>query len=95
MVWKATEWQLASDGSWTCGCVDDLANNSNVWYHPARILGISPAQFLVLLFTKYKPDNFTYIPEKCLCFWSWKDQNKERMYKNWINAEARKKNYQI
>ena len=92
-IWKATEWETTS--GWHCNCVDDLAKSSAAWWRPARILKISPAQFLEILLTKYKPDNFSYNKETGFCCWSWKSQTQMRLYKNWINAEARKANYQI
>ena len=94
MIWKAEEWQNA-DEYWHCNCTSNLAQGSAIWYHPARILGITPAAFIELLITKYKPDRFYYNKESCFCSWAWKSQTQMRKYKNWINAEARKKNYQI
>ena len=93
MIWKATEWETIS--GWHCNCVDNLGKGSGIWYIPARILGISPAAFISLLLEKFKPDNFYYNPETGFCNWSWNNQADERRYKNWINAEARKKNFQI
>ena len=50
-IYKETEWESTS--GWHSACVDDLAHNSGAWYMPARVLGISPAQFLELLFENY------------------------------------------
>ena len=94
MLYKLTEWY--SDGShWNCGCLDALGKGSNTWYYPARILKISPAEFIELVITKFKPDHTYFNKEKCLFFFSWSDQSKMRLYKNYINAEARKVNFQI
>jgi Uma2 family endonuclease len=92
-IWKATEWETTS--GWHANCVDNLAKGSGAWWHPARILGISPAQFIELLLTKYKPDHFMYSKDTCFCTWSWSDQNKMREFKNFINRKAREANYQI
>jgi len=94
MLFKMTEWQSAS-GNWYCGCVDNLAGDSGAWYLPARILNITPVAFIELLITKFKPDDVWYSKEKCILVYSWKSQTKMRAYKNWLNAEARKKNFQI
>ena len=59
MIWQVKEWE--SESGWHCKCVDDLANNSAAWWLPARVLGISPAEFIKLLLTKYKPDDFYFI----------------------------------
>ena len=94
MIWKASEWQGGA-GDWYCNCVDNLGAGSGLWYIPARILGITPAAFIELLITEYKPDYIFGDKEKCLFFFSWKSQSQMRKYKNMINAEARKKNFQI
>ena len=94
MLYKSEEWQSAT-GYWHCNCTSNLANNSGAWYLPARILGITPADFITLLLTKYKPDKFYFDKDTCFCNWSWKSQSDMRKYKNMINAEARKKNFQI
>lgn len=94
MLYKMSEWE--SDGSgWHCGCLDNLAKDSNLWYLPARILNITPAAFVELLATKYQPDYFYYNPETGFLSYSWSSQTRMRSFKNWINAEARKVNFQI
>lgn len=92
-VWKASEWE--SELGWHANCVDNLAHDSALWYHPARILNITPAAFVELLINEYKPDKITYNAEKNVLLFSWKSQTQMRKYKNWINAAARKVNYQI
>lgn len=94
MLYQQTEWQSPS-GAWHCNCVDNLAGGSGTWYLPARILGLAPADFLEMLITNFKPDHFVYDKEKCFCQWSWNSQSLMRKYKNWINAAARKANFQV
>lgn len=94
MLYQVKEWQSPS-GYWKCNCVDDLGKNSALWYHPARILKLSPADFIRLLLKDFKPDCFYFNEKNCLCFWSWKSQESMRKYKNWINKKAREANYQI
>ena len=94
MLYKLTEWQDVC-GKWHCGCVDDLANGSNMWYLPARILNISPAQYISWVIDNYAPDDIYASKEKCLVFISWTDQNKMRKFKNYINKKAREINFQI
>ena len=48
MIWQATEWQ-GSSGNWYCNCLDNLAGGYGAWFMPARILDITPAEFLTLL----------------------------------------------
>ena len=93
-LYKMTEWESLASG-WHCGCVDNLGGGSNLWYLPARILDIAPAEFIELLVTKYQPDSVWYSKEKCVLVYSWKSQTKMRKFKNDMNAAARKKNFQI
>ena len=93
MLYHQSEWESVS--GWHCNCVDNLGKDSGAWWHPARILGVSPAQFIAILIERFKPDTFYYNAETCFCSWSWKSQAAMRKYKNWINAEARRVNYQI
>ena len=96
MIWQAKEWETPVSG-WHCGCVDDLAHDSNAWYIPARILGISPAEFIKLLVTEYKPDHIHFLDENGNCFfsYSWDSQAAMRRFKNNLNKIAREKNFQI
>ena len=93
MLFKMSEWEI--NGKFHCGCVDDLGHDSGVWYLPCRFLDLSPAQYLELVLTKDKPDDVYCDKEKCLCFWSWTKQADMRVFKNAMNAAARKKNFQI
>ena len=52
-------------------------------------------EFIELLITKYKPDNFHYNKDTGFCCWSWKSQVAMRKFKNDINAAARKTNFQV
>ena len=94
MIFKMTEWQ-SSSGLWYCNCIDNLAQNSGAWWLPARVLNITPAEFLKLLLSKYKPDVFNFSKEYFFCSWAWKDQSSMRKFKNDMNAAARKANFQI
>ena len=93
MLYKCEEWESIS--GWHCGCLLDLGHDSNLWYLPARILDLTPAQFITFMIENYKPDHIYLNAEKCLFFYSWDKQEDMRKYKNMINAAARKKNFQI
>lgn len=94
MIWKMTEWKSAS-GRWYCNCVDDLAGSAGLWYTPARILDLTPATYIQYVIDNFKPDHISVDKEKCLVFFSWDSQTNCRRFKNFINAEARKKNFQV
>ena len=90
-LYKAEEWQGA-DGKWHIGCISDLGKNSNCWYYPARILDISPCDFITLLIEEYDAE----------CHWlgniliyKWESQTKARKWKNFINKRAREVKFYI
>jgi len=94
MLYKQTEWK--SNERWHCNCVDNLAGGSGYWWHPARIMGISPAEFLKWLLSQdFKPDFISHNEDCSFVGWSWKNQTQMRKYKRFINKLAREKNYQI
>ena len=94
MLWQCSEWQGAS-GVWYCNCLQSLTTNASCWYAPARILGISPAEFIKLIIGKYGADHVKYFPDSCFFSFGWTDQLKMRIFKNEINRVARTKNFQI
>lgn len=93
-LYRCEEWQGGS-GCWYCEHTSTFPQNVQMWVVPSRILGISPADFIQLLVDKFKPDNFYHNEDYSFVGWSWKSQAQMRAYKNWINAEARKKNFQV
>ena len=94
MIWQCSEWQGAS-GYWYCNCTSNLSNDGAKWYVPARILNISPADFIKLIINKYGADIVGYNQERNFFHYAWTEKTKMRSFKNFINAEARKKNFLI
>ena len=92
-IWKATEWESA--GMWHCNDTSNLVGGSSNWWHQARIWQKTPAEFIEFLISEYKPDNISYSQGQNLLIFSWRNQNTMRVYKNRLNAQARKVNYQI
>jgi hypothetical protein len=93
-LYRCEEWQ-GSSGYWYCEHTSTFPHNVQKWVVPARILGVSPADFIQLLIEKFKPDHIWHNEDCSFVGWGWKSQSQMRVYKNWINAEARKKNFQI
>ncbi len=93
MLFKLDEWQGAS-GKWYCGCTADLANQSNRWYTPARVLGVAPAAMLKELVEKYDAELF-HNEDFSFVGYSFISQTKMRQFKNLVNAKAREKSFQI
>lgn len=91
---KYVEWQDGS-GYWLCNDTSDPCSPRFLWWAPARMLGISPADYVKLLIEKFHPDRIKYNQEANVLIYSWKNINHMRLFKNWLNAEARKHNYII
>ena len=90
---KYSEWQSPS-GVWYCNDTSEIGKSqAGLWWAPARLLDLSLDEYVNLLITKFKPDNISYNQEKNVLVYSWKKQSDMRKFKNWINAEARKKNF--
>ena len=90
---KYVEWE--QNGNWYCNDTSDLCSVRAKWWAPARMLNISPAEFVKMLVEKYKPDNISYNSETNVLVYSWVDQAAMRKFKNAMNAESRKRNYMI
>lgn len=86
------EWQGAS-GMWYCNDTSNLKSNAGKWWMPARMLNISPAEYVQLLIERFTPDKINYNQETDVLVYAWKSQSAMRKFKNWLNAEARKKNF--
>lgn len=92
MLYKMTEWE--SCGKWHCNCVDHLGTNGGHWIHPARILGLTAADYVKFVIDNYNP--IVYHNDDCsLVFFSWEKQSDMRKFKNYINKKAREVDYQI
>ena len=94
MIYHADEWQGAS-GIWYCEHTGSYPQGVQKWVVPARILGVSVDEFLKLLIEKFKPDHISYCKDGSFVSWGWSKQSEMRKFKNFINSEARKKNFQI
>lgn len=95
MLYEVTDWQSTASGLYYCDNVKDLAHNSGDWWLPARVLGISPAEFIKFLIENYKPDIIKYNAEKNFLYYAWSNYEKCHQWKLYINRVARKKNFQI
>ena len=88
---KYVEW--GETGAWYCNDTSDLCSIRALWWVPARMLGISPAEYVQLLIDRFHPDRIRYFEETDVLIYSWKRIDDMRKFKNWLNAEARKRNY--
>ena len=91
---KYVEWGDSSSG-WYCNDTSDLCSVREKWWAPARMLNISPADYVKLLIEKFHPDRIKYSEEHDVLVFSWKRLDDMRKFKNWLNAEARKHKFII
>lgn len=88
------EWQSPT-GYWHCNDVSDLAGISGCWWVPARMLGITPADFVALLVEKYQPDKISFNGKTLLYSWKRENYGKMHSFVLWINATSRKKHFLV
>lgn len=90
---KYTEWENC--GLWFCNDLSSLSSIRAKWWAPARMLNMTPAAYAEMIYTKYKPDFFRYSVEHDVLIYGWKSQAKMRVYKNWLNKQARERKFII
>lgn len=88
---RYTEWE--NNNMWYCNDTSDVSSIRFEWWVPARMLGISPAEYVQLIITQFHPDRIKYNEERNVLVYCWKNINDMRKFKNWLNAQARKYNY--
>ena len=87
-IFKMSEWQ-SPNGNWNCGDVEDLANNSNAWWIPCRILEVPVEEYVNMLVNDFKVSYIKYFSDKNLLFFSWDNQTDMRKFKNFVNKKAK------
>ena len=85
------EWE--NNGRWHCGDVSALAANSNLWWYVPNILGITPVEYVHLLIDKFNATSLKYEVKYDVLMFSFRTQADCRKFKNYVNAEARKKKF--
>ena len=91
-LYKVSQWQGGS-GKWYCNDVTDLAGPSAKWWMPARMLGISLCDYILLLKNRFNADIILYNEENDVLIFSWKKETDCHKYVLWINAESRKRKF--
>ena len=92
-IMKYTEWESIS--GWHSGDVTNLAQNSNAWWLPARMLGISLTDYILLLKDTFHAKNFYYNMDKNLLLWQWESYKDCHNFTLYINKESRKRKFYI
>lgn len=89
---KYVEWQGAN-GIWYCNDTSDLTSVRSLWWTPARMMNISSAEYVKWLIENFHPDHVLYNQERDVLIYGWRKQSDMRLFKNKLNALARKYNY--
>ena len=92
-LYKMTEWE--SVGYWHCNDVSDLTHGSAYWWLPARMMKLSPAQYVQWVIDNFHPDIVSHSDDGSFVSFCWKSQSEMRKYKNKVNALARQENFMI
>ena len=92
-ILKMVEWE-DYDGV-HCADTSDLGKGSAIWYLPARMMNMKPAEYLNWVIKNYNPDIIKHSKDCSTVWFVWKDQTTMRIYKNYINKIAREKSYLI
>ena len=87
-----SDWQSGS-GEWNCNDVKDLAGISGYWWIPARMMDMTPAEFVKWLVENYHPDKISFNGKTLLYSWSKEHYSKCHKFVLDINSIARKKNF--
>ena len=93
-LYKMVEWQ---DGAGNAHCNDtsDLAGIAGYWWVPARLLDLTPADFVKWLIDTYKPDHVSFDGKTFLYWWNKDHYGLQHKYLLYINKVAREKKFYI
>ena len=95
MLYKVSEWRSTASGLYYCSNIDNMKNGSGSWWLLARVMQMSPADFIQHLIKEYKPDKIKYNPETNFLYFAWTSPENCHKFKLNINKQARKINFQI
>lgn len=87
-TYNCSVWQSPT-GDWHAGDVSDLANGSNFWWIPARLLNISLEEYINILVKTFKVTYLKYNIDSDVLFFSWDNELNCKKYKNWINKSIK------
>ena len=93
-VYRCTEWQDAT-GNWLVNDTTSMTSIAVKWWVPVRMLNLTPEDYIRLLKDKFHVNYMKYVKDADLLIFSFDTQEAARKYKNWINKEARNRNYII
>jgi hypothetical protein len=89
-LYRAEEFEL--NGRYFVNDTNIIDSSAPYWWVPCRILGISPADYVLLLKDKFHATKISYTT---ILHFSFDTLEDARTYKNFINRKAREKNFII
>ena len=93
-LYKTVDWQGAS-GKWYCNDVSDLAGVSGKWWVPARMLGLSLPDYILMLKEKFNATIVKYNPETNYLHFYWEKYSDCHKYVLYINKESRNRKFMV
>ena len=93
-LYKSIEWQDAT-GNWLVNDTTSMTSIAIKWWVPMRMFNLTPEDYIHLLKDKFHVNYMKYVKDADLLIFSFATQEAARKYKNWINKEARNRNYII
>lgn len=93
-ILKYSEWETPT--GWFCNDIEDLAGISGLWWIPARLLNMTPADYIQWLINNYKPDKIKFTKNNVLIY-SWNKEHYQKMHSFvlYINRIARQKHFLV
>lgn len=91
-LYRMSEWEGCS-GHWFVNDLEELSSVSSKWWTPVRMLGMTPNEYVLMLKNKFHANYISYTKESNVLIFSFKTQAEARVFKNYMNKEARKRNY--
>ena len=89
-IYEASEWKIGD--RWYVNDVKELATSASKWWQPMQMLDMSIEQYTNLLIS-YNAKKITYHKESDVLTFSFDTQSEARKFKNFLNREARKRNW--
>ena len=89
-IYEASEWKIGN--RWYVNDVKELATSASKWWQPMQMLDMSIEQYTNLLIS-YNAKKITYHKESDVLTFSFDTQSEARKFKNFLNREARKRNW--
>lgn len=90
-LYKVVCWQ--SGQYWHCNDIKNMSGRSAKWYTPMRILGLTVEEYVDLLINKFNAKALRYYAPTDYLGFHFETEKEAKAFCNYINKEARRKNY--